>query len=174
MVEWLKSDIVYLEKKIPTKSSSENNKSVKTEFLQFIEKRFNPIALYYHYKSMCKQNYLKYLKSGDNRTYKKYLYAMRGLVNALWAVEKETIPPLDFNKTIDLIDSIPELIVSKLKEIIKLKKDGFEGTEVSRDRLFEDYIESFLKKNHDVKNIKILDSDILQRYIWQLFELKNG
>jgi len=109
MIEWLKSDIIYLD----------DNKT--KEFLwKFIKNRFNPLALYHHYKSMCKQNYLKYLKSGKLRSYKKYLYAMRGLINAKWVQQYNEIPPIHFTHTLnastDLI-SIP--VWTNLKEIIK-------------------------------------------------------
>ncbi|MEK6884988.1 MAG: nucleotidyltransferase domain-containing protein, partial [Nanoarchaeota archaeon] len=72
----------------------------------FAINNFNPTALYHHYKSMCRQNYLKYLKSGSEVTYKKYLYAMRGLLNAKWVVSHKSVPKIDLTETINLIDPI--------------------------------------------------------------------
>ena len=48
-IEWLTSDIVYCGKQ---------NELLK----KFATKNFNKKSLYHHYKSMCKNNYLKYLK----------------------------------------------------------------------------------------------------------------
>ena len=59
-IEWLMSDIVYYGKQ-------------NEVFKNFAIKNFNKISLYHHYKSMCRNNYLKYLKSGNLVTYKKYL-----------------------------------------------------------------------------------------------------
>src|SRR3989338_3700391 len=68
-IEWLQSDISYYGEK-------------PKAWINYATKQFKPISLYFHYKSMCRQNYVKYLKSGNEVTYKKYLYAMRGLVNS--------------------------------------------------------------------------------------------
>ena len=84
VIEWLLSDIVYYGKQ-------------PKELLTFIHKNFNPAAIFYHYVSKCKQNYLKYIKSKNKITYKKYLYAMRGLLNALWVKKLKGIPPINFN-----------------------------------------------------------------------------
>ena len=54
-------------------------------------------------------------------THKKYLYAMRGLINAKWVMEKNSIPPIDFNNVVDEV-SVDTNIVNKLKEIIKIKR----------------------------------------------------
>ena len=60
-IEWLTTDIVYY---------GNQNKVFK----ELAEKNFSKISLYHHYKSMCRNNYLKYLKSGNKVTYKQYLY----------------------------------------------------------------------------------------------------
>ena len=52
MIEWLLSDIIY-----------RDDGKTKKMFLDFITKSFNPKALYHHYRSMCKQNYLKLVES---------------------------------------------------------------------------------------------------------------
>ena len=89
-----------------------------------VEINFNPIALFHHYKSMCKQNYLKYLKSGHLVTYKKYLYAMRGLVNSKWIINNEGLPPIQFPETIKKVKGVPVYVLQRLLDIIKIKKVG--------------------------------------------------
>ena len=65
---------------------------------------------------MCRNNYLKYLKSGDLVTYKKYLYAYRGLVNAKWVAHKRSIPPINF------VDALKEM-KGILPESIMIERD---------------------------------------------------
>lgn len=134
-VEWLVSDIVYC---------GEQNKVFK----EFALKHFKAISLYYHYKSMCRQNYLKYLKSGNEVSYKKYLYAMRGLINAKWVVQKKSVPPIDFNLTLEQVD-FPKEIKEKLREMIKLKKDCREKKIIQNIVKIDNYIENCLKDDSD-------------------------
>ena len=104
-IEWLISDIVYC---------GEQNKVFK----EFAAKNFSKISLYHHYKSLCRNNYLKYLKSGSEITYKRYLYAFRGLVNAKWVAHKKTIPPISFLQTVKESKNIlPDQIINKIKDV---------------------------------------------------------
>lgn len=163
MIEWLKSDIIYFD-----------DGKTKEKLKEFIEKKYNPVPLYHHYKSMCKQNYLKYLKTCENMTYKKYLYAMRGLINAKWVTQFKTTPPINFNKTLDLINHLPDEVINKLREIIELKKEGLEEVKVSKIHLFESFIESFLKEEDTLEQRKIIDYSEIQNYIFEIMGLQKG
>ena len=166
VIEWLRSDILYAG-------------SPPEIFIDFAENHFKPISLYYHYKSMCKQNYLKYLKSGNLVTYKKYLYAMRGLINARFIAATEKLPPIDFNNTLQLILKyniplciVPTKIIGKIEEIIKLKKEGKEKDIVQNIVSIDNYIEEFLKDDSDApENIK---SSVMNRElndeIWKIIK----
>ena len=60
---------------------------------------FKNLIQKYLYDSKCIfgiNNYLKYLKSGTNVTYKKYLYAMRSLINARYIVKFNRLPDINF------------------------------------------------------------------------------
>ncbi len=155
-IEWLRSSIVYL---------GEQNKVFK----EFAEKQFKSISLYYHYKSMCKQNYLKYLKSGNLVTYKKYLYAMRGLVNAKWVAWYKTLPPIVFPETLEKIklldnDIVEKHILDELENIINLKQKSKEKDIVKNYSRIDDYIESFLKDNSEAPTKKQLSTnDVLDK-----------
>ena len=141
-IEWLTTDIVY---------HGEQNKVFK----QFALKNFNPIALYHHYKSMCRVNYLKYLKSGDAVTYKKYLYAFRGLINAKWVAHKKTIPPIIFTDALQGMNGIvPATVLKKLSDIIKLKSRGKEKEIVQNLVAMDSYIEEFLKDDAEAPKEK--------------------
>ncbi len=139
-IEWLMSDIVY---------HGKQNKAFK----RFAKKHFSKKALYMHYKSMCKNNYLKYLKSGNMVTYKKYLYAYRGLVNAKWIEHKGTIPPMVFSEAVNRMKGIlPERILNKLNNIIKLKAEGMEKDIIENIVEMDRHIENFLKERDEVES----------------------
>ncbi|MEA2037793.1 MAG: nucleotidyltransferase domain-containing protein [Nanoarchaeota archaeon] len=157
LIEWLESDLIYFD-----------DGNTKELFRKFVEKHFNPVALYHHYKSMCRQNYIKYLKSGENMTHKKYLYAMRGLINAKWVARFGTVPPINFNKSIDSVDGVPSDVIGKLKEVIEIKKEGMESVKISRIHLFESYIELFLREDDEVQSRKIIDYSELQEYLFNI------
>jgi uncharacterized protein len=134
-IEWIISDIVYYGKQ---------NKVFKN----FAMKNFNPISLYFHYKSSSRNNYEKYIKSGNHVTHKKYLYAYRGLVNAKWIVHKGTVPPIVFMEALDgLKKYIPAQVASELKKIIKIKSSGKEKDEIQRLPVLDSYAERFLKSD---------------------------
>ncbi len=132
-IEWLKTDIVYYGKQ---------NKV----FQKFAFNNFNPIALFYHYQSLCKQNYTKYIKSKNEISYKKYLYALRGLVNAKYAVEFDKIPPIDFTEAVKQTKILSNAVREKCLEIINLKKGGKEKDIIENIPLIDSYIESFLRE----------------------------
>jgi predicted nucleotidyltransferase len=99
---------------------------------------------------MCRNNYLKYLKSGEAVTYKKYLYAYRGLVNAKWVVHKKTVPPIIFQDALkEMKGVIPANIFLKLNKIIDLKSQGKEKDIIQNIVIMDNYIESFLKNDDE-------------------------
>ena len=141
-IEWLVSDIVYFGKQ-------------NYVFKKFALEHFNKIALYHHYKSMCRANYLKYLKSRGEVTYKKYLYSYRGLVNAKWVVFKQSIPPIIFTDALkEMKGVLPSHILEKLYRIIKLKSQGKEKDIIQNISILDSYIESFLKDDKEAPRDK--------------------
>jgi predicted nucleotidyltransferase len=136
MIEWTISHIIY--KGIQPKT-----------FVDFATKRANPKSLFYHYRSMGKQNYQKYIRNGEQTTHKKYLYSMRGIINSLWVAQTETVPPLDFQKTIYEIKGVPIIITERLKEIIKIKTSGKEKDIVGNIQEFDKFIEEKLSDYSD-------------------------
>jgi len=141
-IEWLITDIVYFGKQ-------------NSVFKEYAVKNFNKISLYHHYKSMCKNNYLKYLKSGASLTYKKYLYTFRGLVNAKWVAHKKSLPPIIFTGALKAIRGIiPESIIKKLEEIIRLKISGKEQEIIQNIVRLDQYVEDFLKDDTEAPKEK--------------------
>lgn len=141
-IEWLMTDMVYYGKQ-------------NAVFKEYASRHFNPIALYHHYKSMCRNNYLKYLKSGNQVTYKKYLYAYRGLVNAKFVLAHDSVPPIVFDDALRLVaDVLPDHIIERLRDIIAKKADGQEQDIVDNIPSMDRYIEQFLKDEDEAPNRK--------------------
>jgi len=162
IIEWLQSDIVYYGK--------------QPEELIKVSKNFNPLALYHHYLSMGKQNYLKYIKSGEKITYKKYLYAMRGIINSFWVKEYNSLPLINFPNILAQIFSneqktISNEIINRLFEIIALKKQGLEKDIIENEKNFDLFIENYLKTSEPPKprkNLKLVDD--LNNYILKIID----
>lgn len=155
-LEWLQSDIQYYGEKPQV-------------FVDFALKQYKPISVYHHYKSMCRQNYLKYLQTNSDVTYKKYLYALRGLLNAKWIVLFKTLPPISFQEALRefraeyfrLTDGEraafkypPIGVLDRAESIIKLKKKGKEKGIVERIPQIDEYVESCLKDDSEAPTKK--------------------
>ncbi|MBI2145853.1 nucleotidyltransferase domain-containing protein [Candidatus Woesearchaeota archaeon] len=153
IIEWFQSDILYYGKK-------------PKELQKIALTHFNPAALYYHYKSMCRFNYEKYLASKHEVTYKKYLYAMRGLVNAQYVITTQGLPPISFPECLQRSSFLPTKIKESLLKIIKLKCEGREKDLIQNISLYDQYILEFLQKNE-----KILPKPIEEKNINK--ELQN-
>jgi len=107
MIDWTMSKIIYY-----------GDKSKITPLIDFTKNYFNPFTLYNIYYSIS-ENALKLIDKG-NRYYKKYLYVLRGLLNAKWLVEEKSLPPYNFEKVVNdlsldtnLREAILELLAKK-------------------------------------------------------------
>lgn len=156
VIEWMQADIVYY--------------GLKPKKLQRIAlTEFDPAALYYHYKSMCRFNYGKYLASKQEVTYKKYLYALRGAINAQYVLNRRKLPPIDFLKCLDQSKGfVPVEIIGKLKEIIHLKKLGIESQIIQNIPLYDQYIEKFLNDETNFFSKKLISEDKINKEIHKI------
>ncbi len=136
VIEWLNSDIVYYGEK-------------PKEYVRFSKELFNFMGLYHHYKSMGKQNYLKYIKPQSYKsTPKKYLYTCRGIMCALYVREYLEIPPIKFPETLSKLyggGNISDEILNILLNIIENKKSQSEKHEINNVNILDDFIEEQLK-----------------------------
>lgn len=151
-IEWLISDIVYYGKQ-------------NEVFTEFTLKNFSKIALYHHYKSMCRNNYEKFILSKKHVTYKKYLYTLRGLVNAQWVVHNQSIPPFIFEDAVEKMKEIlPEHITDILYNIIQKKKKGKEKEYIPNIKMADKFIEHFLQNDKEAPREKSYPSiDVLNK-----------
>ena len=103
-IEWLNSPIVYY---------GDNNLPLR----EYMKENFNQERLFKHYFSLFRHNYWEFIQQAKAITYKKYLYSMRGLLNALYVYEFDKIPPLDLRMTVEELKSlIPDNVYKKLQK----------------------------------------------------------
>ena len=148
-IEWLQSDIVYYGKK---------PESLK----RFASGNFSRLALFMHYKSLCRNNYMKYIHSGKNISQKKYLYVYRGLLNAMWVLYFESPPPIIFRDVLrGLEDYLPNEVSQVLLDMIEEKKRGMEKEEIERINLLDSYVERFLDDDKVPETGGKIDTSVL-------------
>jgi uncharacterized protein len=159
VIEWLNSSICYYGLS-------------PLDLKKIVDKHLNTTALYFHYKSMGRTNYLKYIKSNQEVTYKKYLYAMRGIINAKYVVEYGSFPSVDFIHTLEVVSIVPKYILDRVRAIISLKKQGMEKSIIQNKEVkFDEYIEEELRSDseHPIGK-KSFPVDKLNRWLLRQFK----
>lgn len=134
LLEWFRGDIVYL-------NNFKGYKKLKEEVL----KEINLKALFWHYVSMGKQNYVKYVEKDKQYTYKKVLYVLRGLLSADFIYQKKQIPPLDFEDLVEKL-AFEKKIEKLLKEILRKKKERTEKDLVENKEEVLKVVKKFFEK----------------------------
>ncbi|MED3572160.1 nucleotidyltransferase domain-containing protein [Cytobacillus praedii] len=129
LMEWLHSSIVYYE----AFSTKENLKALA-------ENVFTPASCLYHYLNMAKGNYREYLQ-GDHIKIKKYFYVLRPILAAKWIEKKNTLPPIEFQRLVEVLLPFGEL----RKEIDILLKRKTSGEELDLEPRI-DLINHFIEK----------------------------
>jgi len=134
------------------------------ELREHANNNFKPIALFYHYRSMAKSNFEKYIENGNDLTAKRHLYILRGLSYARYVEKTHDMPPLHFpdfhshELTILRGEEIPEWIYREIGELIKLKTQGNGGEKYTNEEMWN-WIRQELdnrldKEKHDTRGIK--------------------
>jgi hypothetical protein len=156
-IEWLITDILYY---------GEKNRV----FREFAVNNFSRTALFYHYQSLSRNNFEKYIGSGKQVTYKRYLYSLRGLVNAQWVLHRDSIPLIIFTEAVvGLADIIPDSITDEIHILIEKKLKGKEKESTPNIKPLDDFILDFIEKSKAPEKkfyspINVLNSE-LQRII---------
>lgn len=158
-LEWLNSKIVYY---------GDNNISLR----EYMNQNFSPEKLYMHYFSSFKNNYREFLQHGKMLSFKKYLYSMRGLLNAKYVLKHDKLPPLDFTQTIEELKRIlPENVYLKTKEIIELKALGLEKEKIGHIKELDNYFDEELKKFNTNFNRRYTDIEVFNRFLLECLAL---
>lgn len=152
-IEWLNSSIVYY---------GDNNLPLR----KYMKENFNQERLFKHYFSLFRKNYWEFIQQGKAITYKKYLYSMRGLLNALYVYEFDKIPPLDLKMTAEELKSlIPNCVYNKLQEVIKIKLQGLERDTILRIPEFDNFFNIELQKEFGNFNQRKPDINVFNNYL---------
>ena len=102
--------------------------------------KYNPLALAYHYRSIGKNNFYKYVVRGNDVSYKRYLYAFRGLFNAMWVVFNKSLPPANFEDAVRLSNFLPASVKEIALYIIQRKREGSDKEQVGHNFIMDEYL----------------------------------
>jgi predicted nucleotidyltransferase len=127
LYEWLQSPIVY-------KSDQLFIENIRPMMPVYFSLR----SSVHHYSSMAKKTFLNDLQ-GEEIRLKKYFYALRPLLAALWILEKKSIPPMEFSKLRVLIQD--EAVDRAIEDLLKTKKVSDEKTVMKPSIFLNSYID---------------------------------
>jgi uncharacterized protein len=128
LYEWLQSSVVYFE----DRTFAEELRSLMPDY-------FSSRATMHHYLSMAKGVFENEL-SGEKVKLKKYFYALRPVLAAMWTANVKSVPPMDLASLRKLMPQELNSVVNELL-IVKAKVD-----------------ESFLTEKYSVLDAFIADS----------------
>ena len=98
---------------------------------------FAPKAGMHHYLSMTNNIFTKDLQTDVVRL-KKYFYALRTSLAALWIAQNQSVPPMTLG---ELRVNLPQKLASIMDEMIALKSVSNEKTEVQKNEELHDFIQ---------------------------------
>lgn len=140
--------------------------------------QFKPISIFYHYRSLAKDNYNQYIKNENHKTVKRYIYVLRALLYARYVEETHRMPNLDFPEFLsdarnELVKKgiVPERIVKEAEKLAGMKKNG-KGSTAYSNPYTEEWIENELdnkldNEEHDVRGI---DTDLLNNKMEEILD----
>ena len=162
MIDWTMSNIIYY-----------GDKSQITEFIDFAKNSFNPFTLYQSYLGIS-LSAQKLIEKGKNH-YKKYLYILRGILNAQWIFEKGTLPPFLFEKVTKEL-TLPSEIKEAILQLLEKKRLASENSAVQEELAIilpfiddnivkkEENLMKLVKRRAEEKDYKKFDA-VIQRII---------
>lgn len=132
LFEWMQSPIVYQQ---------------KTDFIESLRKLadefFSPRAALHHYLGIAKHTYLGHLQ-GESVKLKKYFYALRPLLCAIWIEKNKTYPPIAFNDLFPVVENDKRLM-ENIEGLLKRKESSHESEEITPIPFFQEFIEKELE-----------------------------
>lgn len=131
LLEWLNSPIAY-------KASPEID-GLRDLAHHYLE----PKKAVFHYVKMAENNYKNYLL-GEQVKAKKYFYALRPILAALWLVNRQTIPPIEFDLLVEaeLVEDLKPIVA----ELLAIKQNLPESGLIDRVPALNTYIETELAR----------------------------
>lgn len=152
-IEWLNSPIIYY---------GDNNLPLR----EYMKNNFNQEKLFKHYFSLFRKNYWEFIQQAKAITYKKYLYSMRGLLNAKYVYVYDKIPPLDLRQTVkELENIIPHEVYKKIQEVIEIKSQGLERDVILRIPEFDEFFNVELQNEYSNFNSRKPDVEVFNNFL---------
>lgn len=132
LIEWLVSPFVY-----------KSQGRFRDQILEVASDCFSVKACSYHYLSMSENNYNRYILPRDPVNIKKYFYVLRPLMNIFWLSQKGSIPPMQFNETLNGVD-LPADVMQTIHELLEKKMKTSEIGKGPKVPILEDFIQKQL------------------------------
>lgn len=133
LYEWLASPHIYMQ----------NNQFI-TELSSLIPKYQSLSAGLYHYRSMAKTNYHKFL-TGEVINYKKYLYCLRPILACQFIERNQVWPPMLFSDLVQDSD-LPTTINEAIAELLSIKTTSNEFQSGPVNPILHSYVTAELER----------------------------
>ena len=95
------------------------DKAFLDEMNELAISQYSKIATIHHYLSMAKI-FVEELKESEEYKLKKFFYALRSSTACKWILEREEMPPIEFQKMLDELH-LPSDLTTRIEELIQLK-----------------------------------------------------
>lgn len=139
LLEWINTSYIY-----------KKNDNFIDLFKKVAEDCFSPITCGFHYLSMSK----KYLEAcnAEEMKLKSFFYCLRTTLANKWIIERNSFPPILME---DLFILLPEDVLVKIKELIKIKSKQNESYFHQQDLQLFNFLEKTIFENEIVtKNLR--------------------
>jgi uncharacterized protein len=147
--EWIQSPIIY-----------QAHGNLTSELLSLSNSYYSPRAGVYHYLNMATKCDRDHLQSAHVKL-KKYFYALRPILAAMWILRYQTFPPMVFSKLIRLISDRQD-IIAEIDRLLAIKETASESSIIPVSLILNDFIQAEIERcNRAVKFIPKHDSDSL-------------
>jgi uncharacterized protein len=147
LYEWFQSPIVY-----------QKDENFYDNIMAQFSKYFSLRAGMHHYLSMTRSCYEKELQ-GQTVRLKKYFYALRPILAALWIAEKQEVPPMDFET---LRAFLPADLDKTVDKLLNIKAEADEKHRVETVQPLNDFIyQSMLKCEEVARDFHVFKGDTL-------------
>jgi len=131
LIEWLRSPLRYVDTDSP----------LIREMRKIGVGHFNPVAMCHHYRGMGWGNFRRYILRERNVTYKRYLYAFRGVFYAQYINRLNVLPTLNFMEDLILKGHwVPASIMTIVLQLMEHKKAGEDKVIIDRIPELDDYL----------------------------------
>jgi uncharacterized protein len=141
LLEWLQSPIIYTQRN-----------SCINKLRSIMPECYSPLACFYHYFQMAKNNYREYLQ-GEIVWLKKYLYVLRPLLACLWIEKDYGIVPMQFDALLERLITNNDLMQA-IKKLVEQKKAGQELSKGQRIPLIATFIDTEIERISKIANFE--------------------